>query len=335
MGEPGVLQFDLVHRFEVAGGKVLNSPTLLLGAPLPGRLLVAANYGTNSPVAGGPNELELFARWAPLSAARGGPFDASLTAAYNDAAHSVDGELTLGLPLGRLKLLGVARGFSHAYGRADTRWALGGGATLRLLDWLSLAGDATSLTNRGDDERVAWSVGIQARIPTTPHTISLQATNAWTTTLEGASRGEGGQTLHGFEFTVPITLSRWFGGGSPAPPPESAAEARGPGAVEVTMTDRLRYRPATLRIRAGQTVRWRNTTELIHTVTDVPGRAQDPDDQALPDGARPFSSGELRPGESYEHTFDVAGTYRYFCVPHEAAGMVGTVIVEAAGPGGA
>jgi plastocyanin len=30
----------------------------------------------------------------------------------------------------------------------------------------------------------------------------------------------------------------------------------------------------------------------------------------------------------YVHTFETAGTHEYLCVPHEAAGMVGKVIVE-------
>jgi plastocyanin len=35
----------------------------------------------------------------------------------------------------------------------------------------------------------------------------------------------------------------------------------------------------------------------------------------------------MAPGAVFEHTFRVAGTYRYICVPHELAGMIGTVIV--------
>lgn len=33
-------------------------------------------------------------------------------------------------------------------------------------------------------------------------------------------------------------------------------------------------------------------------------------------------------GFTYEHTFEVAGTYEYVCEPHEAQGMEGTIIVE-------
>ena len=33
-------------------------------------------------------------------------------------------------------------------------------------------------------------------------------------------------------------------------------------------------------------------------------------------------------GFSFEHTFETAGTYTYFCEPHEAMGMKGAVVVE-------
>jgi plastocyanin len=33
-------------------------------------------------------------------------------------------------------------------------------------------------------------------------------------------------------------------------------------------------------------------------------------------------------GHVYTHTFEVAGTYDYVCVPHRTSGMVGTVVVE-------
>ncbi|QLG64062.1 plastocyanin/azurin family copper-binding protein [Halorarum salinum] len=38
-------------------------------------------------------------------------------------------------------------------------------------------------------------------------------------------------------------------------------------------------------------------------------------------------------GETYEHTFEVEGEYGYFCIPHEGAGMVGTVTVDGDGGG--
>src|SRR5256885_14685083 len=64
------------------------------------------------------------------------------------------------------------------------------------------------------DERPVWSVGLQLAIPSTPHSVSLQATNASTGTLEGTSRG-GAEARFGFEYTVPITLARYRGRRAP------------------------------------------------------------------------------------------------------------------------
>ena len=56
------------------------------------------------------------------------------------------------------------------------------------------------------------------------------------------------------------------------------------------------------------------------------GRRSTTGDAALPDGAKPFRA-ELPPGQVFGHTFPVAGTYGYFCEPHERFGMVGKIIV--------
>lgn len=84
-------------------------------------------------------------------------------------------------------------------------------------------------------------------------------------------------------------------------------------------------------IEVGQTVLWRNTSDAQHTVTADPGAAVEADHVELPEGAEPFNSGMLEPGEEWSHTFDTPGRYRYFCIPHEVTGMVAEIIVEAAG----
>jgi plastocyanin len=93
-----------------------------------------------------------------------------------------------------------------------------------------------------------------------------------------------------------------------------------------------RFLPDAVTIAVGETVEWRNTSIASHTVTADPGRAEDPDRVRVPEGAEPFHSGRIEPGGIYRRRFDVAGTYVYFCVPHEDRGMWGTVIVR---PGGA
>lgn len=99
--------------------------------------------------------------------------------------------------------------------------------------------------------------------------------------------------------------------------------------VVVEMTGDLVFAPETVTVEAGDTVQWRNVSNVIHTATADPDAAADPGHVTLPEGAEAFSSGILPPGQTFSHTFEVPGRYQYVCLPHEAAGMIGEVIVEA------
>jgi plastocyanin len=46
------------------------------------------------------------------------------------------------------------------------------------------------------------------------------------------------------------------------------------------------------------------------------------------DGSTLVDSGVMMPGQSFSLTFTRAGTYQYYCLFHDDAGMVGTVIVQ-------
>lgn len=214
VGAPGTLYFHFLHRFTASDApqrKVSNVPTFLLGAGLPKRLFAGFNYSTNSTLSPNfPNEWELFARWAPLSEDLGAPVDAGAQVGYNNAADGVDGELSVAKRLGVLRVIVAGRALSDPLDHGGMRWAAAGGATLRLGRYLALAGDVASLANRDSAERVAWSAGVNVAIPLTPHTLSLHATNAPVGTLQGQSRGMSG-VRYGFEFTIPLTLRRYFG----------------------------------------------------------------------------------------------------------------------------
>lgn len=103
--------------------------------------------------------------------------------------------------------------------------------------------------------------------------------------------------------------------------------ASGPSAT-VNMGNQLTFEPASVTIKAGETVEFVNGSPLEHTVTADPAKARNADNVSLPKGAETFDSGNLASGESFSHTFDEPGTYQYFCIPHEAAGMTGTIIVQ-------
>lgn len=93
----------------------------------------------------------------------------------------------------------------------------------------------------------------------------------------------------------------------------------------------LVFDPENLRISTGDTIEWRFDS-AGHNVSCRPDVASQ---ISLPDGAEPFSShppddqSETDPaGSTYRHTFEVAGSYTYVCVPHANAGMVGDIIVR-------
>ena len=90
----------------------------------------------------------------------------------------------------------------------------------------------------------------------------------------------------------------------------------------------LVFEPATIEIKAGQTVVWKNSSREVHTVTADPGQATNRQDVELPKGAQMFDSGFLNPSQTYEHTFRTPGTYRYVCTLHEVQRMIGQIIVK-------
>jgi plastocyanin len=103
----------------------------------------------------------------------------------------------------------------------------------------------------------------------------------------------------------------------------------------VRMEAGQRFEPEALTISVNQTVTFVNESGDAHTVTAY----QD----GLPDGASYFASGGfvsedearddvasglLSSGERFEAKFDGPGSYQYFCIPHEASGMTGRIVVE-------
>lgn len=74
------------------------------------------------------------------------------------------------------------------------------------------------------------------------------------------------------------------------------------------------FSPATTNIARGTTVRWVNGTTNLHTVT--------------PDGHSEWADTNLPAGSQFQHTFNTAGTFAYFCTPHRSLGMTGTINVQ-------
>ena len=104
------------------------------------------------------------------------------------------------------------------------------------------------------------------------------------------------------------------------------------GTIDLAMTGRpdgsdVWFDPIGLHVQPGQTLRWTNQDKgNAHTVTAYhPAIFDRP--QRIPDGAEPWDSDYLLPGESFSVTLTVPGVYDYYCLPHEHAGMVGRIVV--------
>ncbi len=109
---------------------------------------------------------------------------------------------------------------------------------------------------------------------------------------------------------------------------QQTAQATGAGnIIVVELNDKLRFVPTEITIKAGDTVEWRNIGSIPHTVTADPRRAPSSRNVELPDGSEAFDSGWVIRGQWFRYTFSEPGVYRYVCLPHERAGMLGTVIV--------
>lgn len=100
------------------------------------------------------------------------------------------------------------------------------------------------------------------------------------------------------------------------------------GDFVVTMTNQLTFSPANLNISVGDTVTFRNTSSIAHTATCDPSKAVNGASVSLPSGAAAWDSGTLTANGEFNHTFSTAGQYRYFCIPHELQGMIGTINVS-------
>jgi plastocyanin len=322
VGSSGVLHFNFLHRFSISPAperKVTSTPTFLFAGGLPYRSILGVHYATNSELSPRyPNEWEFFGRIAPLQQGREAPLDASAQVGYNLAARGPDAEASLARRQGPVRVLAALRLLADPEENGGADVALASGVVVRLTQHLALSVDVASLTERPSGEKVAWGAGLNLAIPRTPHTLSLHATNTNNGTLQSSSRGTD-ETRYGFEFTIPLTLSRYFGGGGPepqaAPPPQAAGEEAPPAAARgdtvVVGVEDFRFQPDRLEVPAGTTITWVNNGQVIHTVS-----AEN----------REFDSGSIEPGARRSITFSRPGNFPFHCTPHPF--MRGVVVVR-------
>jgi plastocyanin len=114
---------------------------------------------------------------------------------------------------------------------------------------------------------------------------------------------------------------------SPAAKETTPAES-GSGAAVVDMNDQLTFEPKEIQVSTGEEVIWKNVGKVAHTVTADKSKAADPSLVSVPSGTKEWDSGFVAERESFSRTFRKPGTYGYICIPHEGAGMVGSVVVR-------
>jgi len=100
-----------------------------------------------------------------------------------------------------------------------------------------------------------------------------------------------------------------------------------PTAIGATIED-FDFQPDPIRVRTGETVKWTNRDDILHTVTSGRGQKQgipgvSEDKPAKPDGL--FDQEMDGVGATFSFTFDEAGAFTYYCAIHP--GMRGEVIV--------
>lgn len=91
-------------------------------------------------------------------------------------------------------------------------------------------------------------------------------------------------------------------------PPASVAQ---PQTVTVTIAN-FAFNPATVNIKAGDTVKWVNDDQPTHKI--------------ISDSLSALQSPSLNTGDGYSFTFTTAGTFNYYCQIHPT--MQGTVVVR-------
>lgn len=91
----------------------------------------------------------------------------------------------------------------------------------------------------------------------------------------------------------------------------------------------LKFEPAKLTIKAGDTVKWVNNKLAPHNAVFDANGIQIAEKAEAGKVAGKLSHSKLlySPGESYQSTFDTPGEYTYYCQPHRGAGMVGKITV--------
>jgi halocyanin-like protein len=133
----------------------------------------------------------------------------------------------------------------------------------------------------------------------------------------GDGGGNGDDTEDGGGDGTPSEVEDYLGDANNY---DGVVDETGSDSVEVAVgpDGENAFGPAAVRVSSGTTITWDWKNGSHNVVPDT-----------VPDGSD-WSGDESieQPDYSHEHTFETAGTYLYYCSPHESVGMKGAVVVE-------
>lgn len=98
--------------------------------------------------------------------------------------------------------------------------------------------------------------------------------------------------------------------------------------------ERVWFTPNGLAVAPGTTIRFVNQDPGNSHTSTAYHPANFDRLRRIPAAAEPWNTGFLLPGKSAEVTLKAPGVYDYYCIPHEAAGMVGRIVVGRPGDPG-
>jgi plastocyanin len=94
----------------------------------------------------------------------------------------------------------------------------------------------------------------------------------------------------------------------------------------VTEGSEYYFDPIGLFVEPGTTVEWVNEAGAHSSTAYAEGNGG-ASVTRIPDDAEPWDSGILtEEGATFSYTFEVEGTYDYFCIPHKALGMIARIV---------
>ena len=305
---------------------------------------------------GYPNEWEFFARNRPFSVESGAPLDLAVQVGYNLASDGVDGEVSIGRAIGPVHPIVAFRVLADPFEAGSTQMAVAGGAIIRVNRMIAVAGDvgtlfedesrlawsaglrvalpytphtlslhasntnAATLQGLSRPDRTRW--GFEFTVPLTlgrwraamapPEAAPVPVAAPHVDTVFVTDTIVVHDTVVVRESTLEAPAHRDTTAAAPAParPPATTTPTprpQTPPARPATPTVRaadirgLAFAPARIEIARGTTIEWTNRDQVQHTVTARDGS---------------FNSGMIDPGAKYRRTFEEAGTYEIFCMPH-------------------